>query len=81
MLQPEPFDGFGTAHAAREANLLAIQLGDQVSSFIQNEPSTLQNLLPDFSTRQPSFCAILSCHSVGYTTDIATPAPRVFTLR
>jgi hypothetical protein len=65
MFQPEPFDGFGLAHAARKTGFVPIELSHQVSSFIQDDPRTLQNLLPDFSARQPSFCTILSCHSRG----------------
>jgi len=63
MLQSEPFAGFGTAHAAGKTSFVAIQLGDQVPGLIQDEPRTLQNLLPNFGSRQPSFCTILSCHS------------------
>ncbi len=65
MLQSEPFAGFGTAHAARKTSFVAIQLGDQVSGLIQDEPRTLHNLPTNFGTRQTSFCTILSCHSRG----------------
>ena len=65
MFQAESFAGFGIAHAPRETSFISIELGDQISSFIQDETRTLQNLLPDFCTGQPSFCKILSCHRSG----------------